>query len=50
MSIDRYEIYGVRHVPYRRLARENFLGGGLQDRGPSRLDYFVWAIVDNSRA
>src|SRR3954464_1663312 len=48
MSSDTYEIYAVRYAHHQRTARDNFYGGDPHD-GPMPLDYFVWAIVGESR-
>ena len=48
MSGDSYQIYAVRYAHHERRASENFLGGDPHD-GPMPLDYFVWAIVGESR-
>jgi glyoxylase-like metal-dependent hydrolase (beta-lactamase superfamily II) len=48
MTDDTYEIYAVRYARHDRTARENFYGGDPHD-GPMPLDYFVWAIVNDSR-
>jgi glyoxylase-like metal-dependent hydrolase (beta-lactamase superfamily II) len=48
MAADEYEIYAVRYAHHERRASENFLGGDPHD-GPMPLDYFVWAIVGETR-
>jgi glyoxylase-like metal-dependent hydrolase (beta-lactamase superfamily II) len=48
VSSDTYRIYAVRYAHHERRASENFLGGDAHD-GPMPLDYFVWAIVGDSR-
>ena len=48
MSSDTYEIYAVRYAHHHRMARDNFYGGDPHD-GPMPLDYFVWAVVGESR-
>ncbi len=48
MTADTYEIYAVRYAHHERRASENFYGGDPHD-GPMPLDYFVWAIVGESR-
>ena len=48
MTADTYEIYAVRYAHHDRRASENFYGGDPHD-GPMPLDYFVWAIVGESR-
>ena len=48
MAADTYEIYAVRYAHHARKASENFLGGDPHD-GPMPIDYFVWAIVGETR-
>ena len=48
MSSDTYQIYAVRYAHHQRTARDNFYGGDPHD-GPMPLDYFVWAVVGESR-
>ena len=48
MSSDTYQIYAVRYAHHDRTARDNFYGGDPHD-GPMPLDYFVWAVVGESR-
>jgi len=45
---DTYEIYAIRYAHHPRRASENFLGGDPHD-GPMPMDYFVWAIVGETR-
>ncbi|MFC3226548.1 N-acyl homoserine lactonase family protein [Marinibaculum pumilum] len=45
---DSYELYAVRYGHHDRNAAANFIGGDEHD-GPMPLDYFVWAIVGQSR-
>jgi glyoxylase-like metal-dependent hydrolase (beta-lactamase superfamily II) len=49
MASDTYQIYAVRYAHNERQARENFLQGDPHDTAPMPLDYFVWAIVGDSR-
>jgi glyoxylase-like metal-dependent hydrolase (beta-lactamase superfamily II) len=49
MASDTYEIYAVRYAHHDRRAHENFLQGDLHDTAPMPLDYFVWAVVGESR-
>ena len=49
MASDTYQIYAVRYAHHERRARENFLQGDPHDTAPMPLDYFVWAIVGESR-
>jgi len=49
MASDTYQIYAVRYAHHERQARENFLQGDPHDTTPMPLDYFVWAIVGESR-
>src|SRR5438132_9470581 len=48
MTADTYEVYAVRYAHHERRASENFYGGDPHD-GPMPLDYFVWAILGESR-
>ena len=48
VSSDIYQIYAVRYAHHHRMARDNFYGGDPHD-GPMPLDYFVWAVVGESR-
>lgn len=48
MSSDTYQIYAVRYAHHQRTARDNFYGGDPHD-GPMPLDYFVWAVIGESR-
>jgi glyoxylase-like metal-dependent hydrolase (beta-lactamase superfamily II) len=50
MSSDLYQIYAVRYAHHDRRASENFLQGDPHDNAPMPLDYFVWAIVGDSRS
>ena len=45
---DTYEIYAIRYGHHPRKASENFLGGDPHDVDMP-LDYFVWAIVGETR-
>jgi glyoxylase-like metal-dependent hydrolase (beta-lactamase superfamily II) len=45
---DTYEIYAIKYACHDRPARENFLGGDPHDVNMP-LDYYVWAIVGESR-
>jgi glyoxylase-like metal-dependent hydrolase (beta-lactamase superfamily II) len=49
MTSDIYQIYAVRYAHNERQARENFLQGDPHDTAPMPLDYFVWAVVGDSR-
>jgi glyoxylase-like metal-dependent hydrolase (beta-lactamase superfamily II) len=49
MASDTYQIYAVRYAHNERQARENFLQGDPHDTAPMPLDYFVWAIVGETR-
>jgi glyoxylase-like metal-dependent hydrolase (beta-lactamase superfamily II) len=49
MASDTYQIYAVRYAHNERQARENFLQGDPHDTAPMPLDYFVWAVVGESR-
>ncbi len=43
-----YEVYAVRYARHDRLSGENFLGGDPHEV-PMPLDFFVWAIVGESK-
>ena len=45
---DTYEVYAIRYAHHDRPARENFIGGDPHDVNMP-LDYFVWAIVGDTR-
>ena len=45
---DTYDIYAIKYGDHDRKASENFLGGDPHD-GPMPIDYFVWAIVGETR-
>jgi hypothetical protein len=49
MASDTYQIYAVKYARHDRRAHENFLQGDPHDTAPMPLDYFVWAIVGESR-
>jgi len=49
MTSDTYRIYAVRYAHHDRRAHENFLQGDPHDTAPMPLDYFVWAVVGESR-
>src|SRR5258707_301323 len=46
--IENYRIFAVKYAYHDRRARENFLGGDPHDVSMP-LDYFVWAVVGESR-
>ena len=46
---DTYELYAIRYGHHDRTATHNFIGGDPHD-GPMPLDYFVWAIVGETRS
>jgi len=50
MASDTYQIYAVKYAHHDRRASENFLQGDPHDNAPMPLDYFVWAIVGDSRS
>jgi glyoxylase-like metal-dependent hydrolase (beta-lactamase superfamily II) len=50
MASDTYQIYAVRYAHHDRRAHENFLQGDPHDTAPMPLDYFVWAVVGESRS
>jgi glyoxylase-like metal-dependent hydrolase (beta-lactamase superfamily II) len=45
---DEYEVYAIKYARHNRPAHENFLGGDFHDDNMP-LDYFVWAIVGETR-
>lgn len=47
-SDDRYQLFAVRYGHHERRSPENFMGGDTHDVDMP-LDYFVWAIVGESR-
>ncbi|CDY79003.1 SoxH protein, homolog [Caballeronia glathei] len=47
--IENYRIFAVKYAFHDRRAPENFLGGDAHDVSMP-LDYFVWAVVGESRA
>lgn len=49
MASDTYQIYAVRYAHHDRQARDNFLQGDPHDTAPMPLDYFVWAVIGESR-
>jgi glyoxylase-like metal-dependent hydrolase (beta-lactamase superfamily II) len=49
MASDTYRLYAVKYAHHDRRAHENFLQGDPHDTAPMPLDYFVWAIVGESR-
>ena len=49
MASDTYQVYAVRYAHHDRRAHENFLQGDPHDTAPMPLDYFVWAVVGESR-
>ena len=49
MASDTYRIYALKYAHHDRRAHENFLQGDPHDTAPMPLDYFVWAIVGESR-
>jgi glyoxylase-like metal-dependent hydrolase (beta-lactamase superfamily II) len=46
---DQHQVYAIRYAHHDRKAAENFIGGDPHDL-LQPLDYYVWAIVGNSRA
>jgi len=48
MSSDIYQIHAVRYARVDRRSSDNFLGGDPHDH-PMPLDYYVWAIIGESR-
>lgn len=47
-DLQTYEIYAIKYAEHERRASENFIGGDIHD-GPMPMDYFVWAVVGESR-
>ena len=43
-----YEVYAVRYARHDRMSGENFLGGDPHE-APMPLDFFVWAVVGDSK-
>jgi len=46
---ENYRIFAVKYAHHARRSTENFIGGDPHDV-PMPLDYFVWAVVGESRA
>ena len=46
--LENYKIYAIKYAHHDRPARDNFIGGDPHDVSMP-LDYFVWAIVGESR-
>ena len=46
---ENYRIFAVKYAHHARRSTENFIGGDSHDV-PMPLDYFVWAVVGESRA
>lgn len=49
MQDDHYRIYAIKYAQLERSARENFIGGDIHD-GPMKMDYFIWAVVGETRS
>ncbi|KQR81479.1 MBL fold metallo-hydrolase [Burkholderia sp. Leaf177] len=47
-AIENYKIYAIKYAHHDRPARDNFIGGDPHDDNMP-LDYFVWAVVGESR-
>ncbi|MEM5367550.1 N-acyl homoserine lactonase family protein [Paraburkholderia azotifigens] len=45
---EQYKVYAVKYAHFERRSRDNFIGGDSHDV-PMPLDYFVWAVVGESR-
>jgi glyoxylase-like metal-dependent hydrolase (beta-lactamase superfamily II) len=45
---ETYRVYAVKYAHHERRSSENFIGGDSHDV-PMPLDYFVWAVVGESR-
>lgn len=48
-ATETYRVYAIKYAHHERRARDNFIGGDSHDV-PMPLDYFVWAVVGQSRA
>ena len=46
--IENYRIYAIKYAHFERRSGDNFIGGDSHDV-PMPLDYFVWAVVGESR-
>ncbi|MGH8764449.1 MAG: MBL fold metallo-hydrolase, partial [Burkholderiales bacterium] len=46
---ETYRVYAIKYAHHERRSPENFIGGDSHDV-PMPLDYFVWAVVGESRA
>ncbi|GAA4344404.1 N-acyl homoserine lactonase family protein [Pigmentiphaga soli] len=46
--LETYRIYAIKYAYHNRKAADNFIGGDPHDV-PMPLDYFVWAVVGESR-
>ncbi|WP_343654328.1 N-acyl homoserine lactonase family protein [Paraburkholderia caribensis] len=47
-ALENYKIFAIKYAHHDRPARDNFLGGDSHDVNMP-LDYFVWAVVGQSR-
>ncbi|KER69993.1 metallo-beta-lactamase [Burkholderia cepacia] len=47
-TLENYKIFAIKYAHHERPARDNFLGGDPHDISMP-LDYFVWAVVGQSR-
>jgi glyoxylase-like metal-dependent hydrolase (beta-lactamase superfamily II) len=47
-SDDTYRVFAIKYAHHERRSTQNFIGGDSHDV-PMPLDYFVWALVSNSR-
>jgi glyoxylase-like metal-dependent hydrolase (beta-lactamase superfamily II) len=47
-ALENFKIYAVKYAHFEKRSSENFLGGDTHDV-PMPLDYFVWAVVGESR-
>ncbi|MBU1361346.1 MAG: N-acyl homoserine lactonase family protein [Gammaproteobacteria bacterium] len=47
-AVETYRVYAIKYAHHERLSSANFIGGDSHDV-PMPLDYFVWAVVGESR-
>jgi glyoxylase-like metal-dependent hydrolase (beta-lactamase superfamily II) len=46
--MDTWRVYALRYARHDRKASENFLGGDPHD-GPMPIDYYIWAVVSDTK-
>jgi glyoxylase-like metal-dependent hydrolase (beta-lactamase superfamily II) len=49
MSDSNYQVYAIKYAQLARPAAENFVDGDPHDMSPMPLDYYVWAVRNESR-